>query len=102
MVPTTNYYVHTPHPIKIKNAQFSKKICTTDIFGATSPKMMVPTINDKGLGPRQEPVAKDKEVRLPTTVYAKNRYQDHILSDKPENHPLDEQRHKLDFIPHWT
>ena len=31
-------------------------------------------------------------IRLLTTVYAKNRYQDHIWYDESENHPLDEQR----------
>ena len=33
-------------------------------------------------------VAKDEKIRLPTTVYAKNRYQNHIWYDESENHLL--------------
>ena len=44
-------------------------------------------------------VAKDEEIRLPTTVYAKIRYQDPIWYDEPENHPLDEQRQNGGAVP---
>ena len=34
-------------------------------------------------------------MRLPTTVYAKIRYQEHIWYDESENHPLDEERQRV-------
>ena len=51
--------------------------------------MIVPTVRDKGVGQNVATVAKDEKLRLPTTVYDKNRYQDLIWYDASENHPLD-------------
>ena len=56
--------------------------------------MIVPMARDKGVGQDLATVAQDAKIRLPTTVYAKNRYQDHIWYGESENHPLDEQRQK--------
>ena len=58
--------------------------------------MIVPAASDKGVGQDLATVAKDEKILLPTTVYAKNRYQDHIWSG---NHPLDEQRHRGGAVP---
>ena len=44
-------------------------------------------------------VAKDEKIRLPTTVYAKNRYQDHIWYDESENHPPNLQRQRVGSVP---
>ena len=58
--------------------------------------MIVPTASHKGGGWQDlATVAKDEKIRLPVTVYAKNRYQDHISHDKFENHLLDEQRQRV-------
>ena len=69
------------------------------IFGAVNPKIIVPTTSDKGVGKDLATVAKDEKIRLSTTVYAKNRYQDHIWYGESENHPLDEQRQSGGELP---
>ena len=64
-----------------------------------NPKMIVPTASDKGVGQDLATVAKDEKIRLSTTVYAENRYQDHICYDESENYPLDEQRQRGGEVP---
>ena len=64
-----------------------------------NPKMIVPTASDKGVGQDLATVTKDAKIRLSTTVYARNRYQDHIWYDESENHPLDEQRQSGGEVP---
>ena len=81
-----------PTPPKFKKSRFSTKIGTWTIFGAVNPKVIVPMTSDKGVWQNLATVAKDKKIRLPTRVYARNRNQDHIWYDEPENHPLDEHR----------
>ena len=56
--------------------------------------MIVPTARDKGVGHDLATVAKDEKLRLPTTVCAENRYQDHIWYNEREDHPLDEQQQR--------
>ena len=52
--------------------------------------------NNEGVGQDLATIAKDEKLWLSTTVYAKNRYQDHIW---PENHPLNEQRQRGGAVP---
>ena len=54
------------------------------IFGAANPKMIIPTASDKGVRQDLATVAKNEKIRLPTTVYTKNRYQDYICYDESE------------------
>ena len=52
--------------------------------------MIVPTAVDKGVGPHLATAIKDETIRLPTTVFDKNRYQDQIRYGDSENHSPDE------------
>ena len=70
-----------------------------------NPLQRIETENDSPEGQRQRggqdlaTVEKDERIRLLTTVYAKNRYQDYIWDEEPENHPLDEQRQSGGALP---
>ena len=61
--------------------------------------MIVPMSSNKGVGKDLATVAKDEKIQLLMTVYAKNRYRDHIWCDESENHPLDEQRQRGGAVP---
>ena len=61
--------------------------------------MIVPTASDGGVTQDLATVAEDEKIRLTTTVYAKNRYQDHICYDESKNHSLDEQRQSGVAVP---
>ena len=53
----------------------------------------------RGGGEGLATIAKDEKIRLPTTVYTENRYQDHIWYDESKNHPLDEQWQRGGEVP---
>ena len=46
--------------------------------------MIFPTTVDKWVGPHLATVAKDEKIWFPTTVFAKNRYQDQIRFGDPK------------------
>ena len=68
-------------------------------FGMRNTKTIFSTTDNKGMGQDLTTVAKDEKIRLSTTVYATNRYQDHIWYDESENHTLDEQRQRGGEVP---
>ena len=63
-----------------------------------NPKMIVAMASDKRVKHALATVAKDEKIRLPSIVYAKNRYKDNIWYDESENHPLDEYYSFLLFL----